>query len=213
VRFERAPKGIAACSAMLLVALFGLAGGCFRIPGDPDDPQVPECLENASFGAPEGSPYVLPYANGSAHTVFQTYCGPVSHGRDGQMSIDFLMPSGTRVSAARAGVVRQVVERYGEGGRSFNYVYIEHDDGTSAFYGHLLQDSVAVEVGDHVDTGQVFARSGSSGTSIEHLHFGVATSWPPRHPDNLPVNFRNAEGALDARGGLMRGVTYRAIAY
>ena len=29
-----------------------------------------------------------------------------------------------------------------------------------------------------------------------------ASSWPPRRPDDVPVNFRNARGELDERGGL-----------
>jgi len=66
------------------------------IPGSPDAPQDPACLEDAVFGDPEDSPYVLPYPVEAEYEVFQTYCGPVSHGRDGQMSIDFLMPLGQR---------------------------------------------------------------------------------------------------------------------
>jgi len=196
---------LVAAGALLLV-------GCFSIPGHPDDPQDPECLKHAEFGAPEDSPYVLPYPVGSAYEVFQTYCGPVSHGKDGQMSIDFLMPMGAEVVAARAGIVRQVTDRFEDFGRRFNAIYIEHEDGTAAFYGHLKQGSSRVRVGDRVDSGQVIASSGASGTSLEHLHFGVASSWPPRRPDDVPVSFRNSQGALDERGGLRRGIEYRALA-
>jgi hypothetical protein len=137
-------------SVALVVGFFSLAG-C-SLPGKPDDPQDPKCVERAVFVKPEESVYVLPYPVGSDYEVFQTYCGPVSHGKDGQMSIDFLMPMGSEVS-------------------------------------------------------------GASGTSLEHLHFGVASRWPVRRPDDLPVNFRNASGALDARGGLQRRVVCRALSY
>lgn len=201
-----------ASSAAAPVVLGALAlAGCFSLPGNPDDPQVPACMEHAVFGPPEDSPYVLPYPAGSAFEVFQTYCGPVSHGRDGQMSIDFRMPIGSPVVAARAGIVRKVVDGYEDYGRTFNYLYIEHDDGTAAFYAHLHPGSMKVRPGDRVVAGQTIALSGASGTSLAHLHFGVSSSWPVRRPDDVPVNFRNAQGALDGRGGLRRGVTYRAL--
>jgi len=199
-------------SAALMAAGALLLTGCFSIPGHPDDPQDPDCLENAVFGDPADSPYVLPYPVGSAYKVFQTYCGPVSHGKDGQMSIDFLMPLGAEVVASRAGIVRQVTDRFEDFGRRFNAIYVEHEDGTAAFYGHLKQGSSRVRVGDRVVAGQVIASSGASGTSLEHLHFGVTSRWPPRRPDDVPVNFRNSQGALDERGGLRRGIEYRALA-
>lgn len=183
------------------------------MPGHPDDPQDPDCLEHAVFGDPQESPYVLPYPVGVAYRVFQTYCGPVSHGKDGQMSIDFLMPLGSKVVAARGGIVRQVTDRHEDFGRRFNIIYIEHEDGTSAFYGHLQKGSARVKVGDRVVAGQVIALSGASGTSLEHLHFGVASTWPVRKADDLPVNFSNSQGALDERGGLRQGVVYRAGPY
>jgi len=196
-------------AAVLLAALAN--GSCIDIPGPPDGPQDPDCLKSAVFGPPSESDYVLPYLPDSAYTVFQTYCGPVSHGKDGQMSIDFLMEEGTEVVAARSGVVRSVTDRHADDSRSFNHIYVEHEDGSSAFYGHLLQGGARVAQGDSVAQGQVIALSGSSGTSLPHLYFGVAREWPPRHPDDFPVNFSNAEGELDARGGLKRGVAYRAL--
>jgi len=129
------------------------------------------------------------------------------------MSIDFLMPKGSEVLAARPGKVRRVIDQHEDFGREINHVCIEHEDGTSAFYAHLEQNSAAVGVGDLVIAGQLIARSGASGTSLEHLHFGVSSRWPPHRPDDLPVNFRNAEGPLDGRGGLQQGVRYEALPY
>jgi len=196
---------------------FGLIGasltmfGCLKNPGPVEGPQDPSCLEDVSFGAPEASPYLLPFAVGEAYEVFQTYCGPVSHGRDKQMSIDFLLPMGTPVLAARSGVVRRSIDQYRDSGRRINHIYIVHEDGTTAFYAHLMEASALVKEGDSVTVGQIIARSGSSGTSLAHLHFGVSRTWPPNHPDDLPVNFRNAAGALDERGGLKRGMVYTAL--
>ena len=197
--------------AMVLTGSTLLMGGCFRIPGPVYGPQDPSCLESAVFGDPSDSPYMLPFAEGEGFEVFQTYCGPVSHGRDGQMSIDFLMPLGTEVLAARSGRVRRLVDGHRDSGRRINYMYVEHEDGTSAFYAHLMEGSYRVSEGDSVTVGQIVPRSGSSGTSIPHLHFGVSGTWPPTHPDDLPVNFKNADGPLDERGGLERGVVYTAL--
>jgi len=207
---ERAGNVLMTPGVPVMVALVLLAG-CFSIPGSPEDPQDPACLERAVFGNPEASPYVLPYPAGSNYGVFQTYCGPVSHGKDGQMSIDFLMPIGSPVVAARAGIVRRAYDSHEDFGRGFNIIYIEHEDGTAAFYAHLQQETARVQIGDQVVAGQEIALSGSSGTSLEHLHFGVSSSWPVRKPDDLPVNFRNSEGPLDDRDGLLQGEFYRAV--
>lgn len=132
---------------------------------DPDGPQTPSCLEHAVFGEASESPFALPFPIDKEYEVFQTYCGPVSHGKDDQMAIDFLTPIGADVVAARSGTVRRVVDTHPNYSRRFNSIYIEHEDNTSALYGHLREGSSLVEVGDVVVTGQVIASSGSSGTS------------------------------------------------
>ena len=128
------------------------------------------------------------------------------------------MPIGEDVTAARAGEVRisqsnkpdkSAIENIGQ----FNYIYIEHEDGTCAFYAHLKQDSIIVNYGDHVDAGQKIAETGNSGFTggKPQLHFGVYQSYPPYEGDDLAVNFRNAGGKLDPLGGLMLGVYYDAL--
>ncbi|MBP3301465.1 MAG: peptidoglycan DD-metalloendopeptidase family protein [Clostridia bacterium] len=55
-----------------------------------------------------------------------------------------------------------------------NYIRIDQDDGTSAYYGHLLKGSLKVSVGSRVVAGQAIATMGSSGYSTgKHLHFEV----------------------------------------
>ena len=55
-----------------------------------------------------------------------------------------------------------------------NSVVIQIGPRAFALYGHLLQGSVAVNVGDRVKTGQVLGKLGNSGnTSGPHLHFDV----------------------------------------
>jgi murein DD-endopeptidase MepM/ murein hydrolase activator NlpD len=185
-----------------------------EVPTIPDANQTP-CMNRAHFGATENSPYVLPYPVGSAYSVLQSYCNPRGSHRE-QLAYDFLLPIGDPVVAARKGEVMDVVDRWPDDDHQsdhFNRVYIRHDDGTVAFYAHMQLGSITVAVGDHVQQGQQFALSGSSGTPIADLHFGVYDSWPVRHEHDLAINFRNAEGPLDERGGLIEGEIYLALQY
>lgn len=172
------------------------------------------CLGRARFGDPEASPYLLPFAPGSGYTMFQGYCIENSS-HENQLAYDFLMPIGTEVTAARAGTVIDVKEDVAEGSSSrfFNYVAVRHSDGTIAFYAHLTTDGVLVELWETVEAGRVIALSGATGRTHEGglLHFGVYGGEPVREGWDVPVNFRNAEGPLDSRGGLRTGSFYRAL--
>lgn len=174
------------------------------------------CYDRAIFGDPEDSEYILPFPVGAAYPVYQSYCWRTG-GHRNQLAYDFIIPIGDTIVAARRGIVREIREDSpdnGEGVGQHNYVYIQHGDGTLAFYAHLMQNSVIVQLGDTVITGQYFACSGNSGKSGEpHLHFGVYENYPPVEGIDVPVNFRNAEGPLDSLGGLIRGVIYKALPY
>lgn len=58
---------------------------------------------------------------------------------------------------------------------NWNAVYIQHEDGSVAWYGHLKKNSLTTKnIGDSVITGEVLGRVGSSGNSTgPHLHFEV----------------------------------------
>jgi len=185
--------------------------------GGSDSPAVPDgqaCLNRAVFGPAAQSAFVLPYPVGTAYPVLQSYCEAWSH--HDQLAYDFEMEVGTPISAARAGLVMRVVDLYPDSDQDpnhFNSVHIQHDDGTVAFYAHVQLGSLLVTENGRVEMGQLIALSGSCGTPIADLHFGVYRSWPPRDGEDLAVNFRNAEGPPDTRGGLQRGVTYLALSY
>lgn len=193
------------------ILLLMLAGGC----GHADRKPLP-CAERAVFGDPDASPFVLPYPAGESYRLAQTYCNPYG-GHQDQLAYDFDIPIGSEVVAARAGVVRRVREDLPDTGDSrepgqHNNILIEHDDGTVAFYGHLKQNGVVVQVGQHVTQGQRIAASGNSGNTLgePHLHFGVYQSWPATEGFDVATNFRNADGPLDERRGLVAGAVYRA---
>lgn len=160
--------------------------------------------------------YRLPYAPGRFHRVDQGFNGPFSHFGDFQYSIDFAMPMGTPIHAARGGVVVGVKDIYDAGGPSreyenqCNYVMIKHDDGTIAEYDHLLKGGVKVKVGDRVGAGDFIALSGNSGfTTGPHLHFFVYKATDGRERQSFPIRFRL--GNDEPAGGLIAvGHTYTA---
>jgi murein DD-endopeptidase MepM/ murein hydrolase activator NlpD len=175
------------------------------------------CLKRAHFGDPAESAYILPYPVGEGHYVMQSYCTTgvnASHGD--QLAYDFYMPVGSELVAARGGWVRQMRETSPDTGRGYameNYIYIEHADGTVAFYAHLMQHGVDVEVGRWVDQGEHIGYSGNSGRTggMPHLHFGVYRAMPMYEEMGVAVSFRNADGPLDDLGGLLENRLYTAL--
>lgn len=163
--------------------------------------------------------YNLPFPAGKAYILSQSYCNAWG-GHSNQLAYDFAMPIGDTVCAARGGVVRQLREDQPDSGggieaSNHNYLMIEHEDGTVAFYAHLKQNSIAVEAGDSIAKGQFIALSGNSGNTLgfPHLHFGVYQFWPPTETYDVPVTFCNAKGSLDSLGLLIADSLYAAMGY
>ena len=82
------------------------------------------------------------------------------------------------VRAAESGTVYNVVfdnyDRNTVGSGTANMVTIQHSDGSFAFYGHLMKNSVTVNIGELVQKGSLIGYAGSSGNSTSaHLHFEV----------------------------------------
>ena len=126
------------------------------------------------------------------------------------------MPIGTEVLAARAGTVLAVRDDSPDNGHAYgehNYVFAKNDDGSVAFYAHLMQDGVLVAFGDTVAAGDLIGYSGNSGQTggHPHLHFEVYLDWPPQEGRDAPINFRNAAGSRDDRGGPVAGQLVTAL--
>lgn len=111
------------------------------------------------------------------NTDFSTKNPQIYNGK-GHTGIDFAASPGTRILAARGGVV------LGTGNTdatcpnaSFGkWAFIKHDNGLSTLYAHL--STLSVSGGQSVEAGEVVGYSGSTGYATgPHLHFGVyATS-------------------------------------
>jgi len=120
--------------------------------------------------------YDLPFQRGKVFNLYQGYNGSFSHQH--QNAIDFSMPEGTEILAAREGVVVQLIQEHTEScptedcAKYNNYITILHSDGTFGEYAHIQQNSARFKPGDRVAKGDVIAYSGNVGwSSGPHLHF------------------------------------------
>jgi murein DD-endopeptidase MepM/ murein hydrolase activator NlpD len=159
-------------------------------------------------------PYRLPYALASAVRVTQAFPDVKTHtDRASQHAVDFAMPIGTDLFAARDGVVIEVASDFFESGTNMdvdgpraNVVRVLHDDGTMAVYAHLNWNTIRVVPGQRVRRGEYFADSGNTGFSTgPHLHFVVQRNEGGALVA-VPVEFAGATGPVT----LVSGATYTA---
>ena len=148
--------------------------------------------------------YRLPYKRGTTHRVSQGYNGARTHKGRSAYSIDFPMPEGTKIYAARDGLVVKTKSNSNIGGydkkfaSSGNYVRILHDDGTLATYYHLKQRGVLVNVGQRVSRGLAIGYSGNTGySSGPHLHFSVFKAISASQTQTIPVKISSKEGLIE----------------
>jgi murein DD-endopeptidase MepM/ murein hydrolase activator NlpD len=160
-------------------------------------------LGRADADHDDGYLYRLPYGDGVSFPIIQGYGAKLSHRGAERFTLDFGMPSGTPVHAAREGIVALVEDAHDSGcahercGRFANYVVVLHSDGTLAEYFHLERGSVQVRAGEHVERGERLARSGNTGFSTApHLHFGVYRINADRSTESLAVRFQTRRGAI-----------------
>jgi murein DD-endopeptidase MepM/ murein hydrolase activator NlpD len=159
--------------------------------------------------------YVLPFASGESYPVSQGFHGGYSHTGGDSFAIDFKMPEGSHVHAARDGVVVGSRDDSAVGGPSkkyewdANYVLIKHSDGTLGHYVHLKKGGNQVKVGEIVKAGQWIGLSGNTGhTTGPHLHFAVFKAADGKSRQTFPVRF-NASGLVAQT--LKEGTIYRAL--
>lgn len=146
--------------------------------------------------------YTLPFAKGSRFLLIQAYNSKMSH--KNEISLDFKMRKGSKICAARAGVVTAIKEDSDAGGlkdeylSQGNHIIIKHNDGGEAMYWHLKKDGVLVNIGDTVKQGQHIGYSGNTGYSaFPHLHFQVYDA----SGKNIATRFKTKKGIIYLRPG------------
>jgi murein DD-endopeptidase MepM/ murein hydrolase activator NlpD len=152
--------------------------------------------------------------------IFQGYNGPYSHFameresihhkniHDHRYSLDFSLPYGSDVLAAKNGTVYGFIENssnYYDGldlliglDARPNYLIIEHENETFSLYSHLEKKSVTKKFYEPVKKGDVIAKTGKSGWIglTPHLHFSVF-KYPRPGIQTYPIIFDNYDGPLE----------------
>ena len=153
--------------------------------------------------------YRLPFSTGSKILLIQAYNSKMSH-KD-ELSLDFKMKQGSKICAAREGIVQAVREDSDLGGlkpeylSEGNHIIIRHADGSVAMYWHLQKEGVLVNVGDTVVNGQHIGFSGNTGyTAFPHLHFQVQD----KDGSDIATRFSTKQGVIY----LKPGTWYKAVA-
>lgn len=143
--------------------------------------------------------YQLPYEEGKAYWLIQGYFSRFSHKE--RAALDFKMKRGSKVFAARGGVVVRAKEDGDRGGWNKKYrpygnnIVIQHEDGSRAGYWHLQKDGALVNVGDTVKAGQLIGLSGKTGYAfLPHLHFLVWSFDKNGQWQQVPTRFQTSGG-------------------
>jgi len=118
--------------------------------------------------------------------------------------VTFATSVGTPVYAMRAGTVVAKRDDQAIGGNRIssvgaeNYLMIQHDDGTVAFYENLHKGSVVRGVGDKVEAQQLISVSGNSGyTEYPMLTVSVVGTDDKDRLQSFPMVFATAEGGRE----------------
>jgi len=143
--------------------------------------------------------YQLPYEAGRTHVLVQGYFSRYTH--KNRAALDFKMKRGTKICAARGGIVIRVKEDGTKGGSNIKYrphgnlIVIQHNDNSRSGYWHLQHNGALVNVGDTVQQGQVIAISGKTGyTYFPHLHFIVWKSDQKGQWTQIGTRFQTSKG-------------------
>lgn len=145
--------------------------------------------------------YLFPFPHGSKYKLTQGFHGEFSHIDWQAYSLDFGLPTGSPIVAARTGIVALAVEHNTIGGPTESYgkyankILILHEDGSIASYVHLKQGGSLVRAGDKVEAGQLIGYSGNTGFSQgPHLHFDIVLPTFQPLAKTIPFKMLDVDG-------------------
>ena len=122
-----------------------------------------------SGGAVSNASWLRPCSYVKMSSPFGYRKSPTAGASSYHQGVDLAGPEGTPIYASRSGVV--TVAKYSNS--AGYYVTINHGDGFSSIYMHML--NFVVSAGSGVSAGQLIGYMGSTGISTgSHLHFGIA---------------------------------------
>ncbi|MEO8770416.1 MAG: M23 family metallopeptidase [Ferruginibacter sp.] len=149
--------------------------------------------------------YNLPFKEGTSRFVVQGYGSLFSH--KNKAALDFYMPVGTPVYAAREGTIFSYKDDSNEGGpftsyeKKANYIIIKHPDGSFGCYWHLQLHGVVVKEGS-VAKGQLIGYSGKTGFALwPHLHFAVKLKLNYEKDSFIKTKFATTKGIQFLKNG------------
>lgn len=184
---------------LLLLASFGLVLSLLSSCVVHTAPTAAEVRLAKQFGNHTAHP---PFSRHKRFMISQSFNGRRSHtGEFNAFAVDFVMPIGEPVCAAKAGVVESYndVDRPMLENKNFredNYVRILHLDGTWGLYAHLLPGSISVKPKQKIARGECFAKVGNTGLSTgPHLHFALLKLLPDRFI-SVPFRFVQPDGQV-----------------
>ncbi len=139
--------------------------------------------------------YSVPYPKG---VPVKAVSDPRAHKGKLKHAIDFVMPEGAAVLAARDGTVVKIEHKFTEGrndptlANKANFITIHHGENEFSQYVHLKHEGVLVKKGQKVKKGWAIGLSGNTGYSAEpHLHFVVFQTYGSGEDDwnSVEINF------------------------
>lgn len=145
--------------------------------------------------------YYPPFPLGLQFPISQGFDNDQTHSEPpNKYAVDIVMPIGTPILAARAGIVMDMEDDFHGAAQQERYlmrsnqVRILHADGTMAVYAHLQPNSLRVRHGTKVARGQWLANSGNTGfSSGPHLHFVIQLN-AGMSLESLPFRFMTPAG-------------------
>ncbi len=131
----------------------------------------------------------------------RTLLGAQTHSADLKHAVDMRAEMGAVVVNGMDGIVVHAADGFSDDGcylpelegRS-NLVVVRHANGTEALYGHLMQNSIRVSIGERIRAGEPIARVGNSGkSSLPHLHLQVGGLTGEGYK-TIPLTFHGCTG-------------------
>jgi hypothetical protein len=142
-----------------------------------------------------------------------------THSGEGKRNEDYhcwdrtiLAPGAGKVVAAVDGVEDNVPGEMNPRQPVGNHVIIDHGNGEFSFLAHLRKGTLAVEVGQELESGALLGHCGNSGNSSEpHLHYHLQDTAVFGKGVGLPTQFLDyvADGEAVARGEPVKGQAVR----